>query len=346
MANVTIPNLPQVTGTTDLDILVITDSGETTTSKITKADLLAGIGGGNLVEGSGTDSYTTPGDESNVTGTGSILLGSYGDSSVSGDYSGSLSVRGSLNEGDRCVVLGGFNNDIEDGSSNSSIILNGQNNKIDRGTSSVIAGGSSNIVGYNSYITGIYTSTACQNESPVSSMIACNNTDMLQGRFSFAAGDSNTFVFNDYEGNDTTHLLSLGNETTALRLNTSSVNSGATMMIGSMNSWIGKTVSTTADIKRSAIIGSLDSHISSSGGTHSGSFIIASTNTDIDNKNRVVAINVDGYTADTENVVVVPQLVMTEYSSLNFADDTAAAAGGVVLGGIYHNAGNLRVRIV
>ena len=59
MANVTIPSLPQVTAATDLDVLVITDSGSTTTSKITKADLLSGIGGGNLIDGNGANSYTT-----------------------------------------------------------------------------------------------------------------------------------------------------------------------------------------------------------------------------------------------------------------------------------------------
>jgi hypothetical protein len=30
----------------------------------------------------------------------------------------------------------------------------------------------------------------------------------------------------------------------------------------------------------------------------------------------------------------------------NFANDAAAAAGGVPLGGVYHNAGAVRVRIV
>ena len=30
----------------------------------------------------------------------------------------------------------------------------------------------------------------------------------------------------------------------------------------------------------------------------------------------------------------------------NFADDTAAAAGGVPVGALYHNAGNVRIRIV
>ena len=38
-------------------------------------------------------------------------------------------------------------------------------------------------------------------------------------------------------------------------------------------------------------------------------------------------------------------VILTNYNSRNFADDAAAAAGGVPLGGIYHNAGILRVRI-
>lgn len=41
-----------------------------------------------------------------------------------------------------------------------------------------------------------------------------------------------------------------------------------------------------------------------------------------------------------------PQLEITNYASLNFADDATAAANGIPLGGIYHNAGALRIRIV
>ena len=32
--------------------------------------------------------------------------------------------------------------------------------------------------------------------------------------------------------------------------------------------------------------------------------------------------------------------------SHNFADDTAAATGGVPVGGLYHNAGQVRIRVV
>ena len=38
-------------------------------------------------------------------------------------------------------------------------------------------------------------------------------------------------------------------------------------------------------------------------------------------------------------------LIISGYSVLNFSDDASAATGGVPLGGIYHNAGALRIRI-
>lgn len=46
-----------------------------------------------------------------------------------------------------------------------------------------------------------------------------------------------------------------------------------------------------------------------------------------------------------EDSVSVNQFVIQNYASLNFADDTAAATGGVPLGGVYHNSGALRIRI-
>jgi hypothetical protein len=35
----------------------------------------------------------------------------------------------------------------------------------------------------------------------------------------------------------------------------------------------------------------------------------------------------------------------TSVGGLNFVDDTAAAAGGVPVGGMYHNAGAIRIRL-
>jgi hypothetical protein len=60
---------------------------------------------------------------------------------------------------------------------------------------------------------------------------------------------------------------------------------------------------------------------------------------------RAVAIG-QGVNASTQDYTTTKALQLTQYASLNFADDTAAAAGGVPLGGIYHNSGAARIRIV
>lgn len=46
-----------------------------------------------------------------------------------------------------------------------------------------------------------------------------------------------------------------------------------------------------------------------------------------------------------ENKTTTGTLVISDYANLNFADDAAAAAGGVELGGIYHTSGVLKIRI-
>ena len=52
-----------------------------------------------------------------------------------------------------------------------------------------------------------------------------------------------------------------------------------------------------------------------------------------------------GTVAETENTVTVKLLQIANYASNAFADDTAAAAGGIPLGGVYHTAGALKIRI-
>ena len=70
------------------------------------------------------------------------------------------------------------------------------------------------------------------------------------------------------------------------------------------------------------------------------------TGSTISGRTQAVMIGTTNRTADTNNCTFVENLKLFNYASLNFADDTAAAAGGVVLGQVYHNAGALRIRIV
>jgi hypothetical protein len=53
-----------------------------------------------------------------------------------------------------------------------------------------------------------------------------------------------------------------------------------------------------------------------------------------------------GRTATRSTATFVENLVVFNYAALDFANDTAAAAGGVVLGQVYHHNGDLRIRIV
>jgi len=50
-------------------------------------------------------------------------------------------------------------------------------------------------------------------------------------------------------------------------------------------------------------------------------------------------------TASTVNTATVNLLQIAGYASMNYADDTAAAAGGIPLGGVYHTSGALKIRI-
>lgn len=51
-------------------------------------------------------------------------------------------------------------------------------------------------------------------------------------------------------------------------------------------------------------------------------------------------------TASTANTVTLKRLQMLDYASLDFADDSAAATGGIPLGGVYHTSGTLKIRVV
>ena len=59
---------------------------------------------------------------------------------------------------------------------------------------------------------------------------------------------------------------------------------------------------------------------------------------------NAVAIGND-VTASTANTVTIKKLQMLDYATLDYADDTAAATGGIPLGGVYHTSGALKIRV-
>ena len=53
----------------------------------------------------------------------------------------------------------------------------------------------------------------------------------------------------------------------------------------------------------------------------------------------------DGVIAATPDTLTVKLLQIANYTTMNFADDAAAATGGIPLGGVYHTSGALKIRI-
>ncbi len=80
--------------------------------------------------------------------------------------------------------------------------------------------------------------------------------------------------------------------------------------------------------------GNYNNIFNGSGNTISGTF------------SGVTMLSCFGRTATRSNATFVENLVIPGYATLDYADDTAAAAGGVVLGQVYHTSGTLKIRIV
>lgn len=345
MANVTIPNLPQVTATTDLDILVITNSGETTTSKITKSDFLSDVGGGNLVEGTGLNALSTTGNESRAsqqdaifiaqpnktTGSGqasglaSLVISPLGEAQATGAYSINIS-KGGTSGGNTSTIVGGSGN--SNYNDNGSIFGGTGNDLKNLGSINGIYGGANNTMfnGYNSVIVG-GSGNESRGSSNFENIIACEQVK------------TNTT-------NNSAHVNVFGSSSSAI-----AVDRGDAVLVGAQNSGINDNGTDSnylgkIDVYRSGIYSSANSFIKGVNGVDTiGVGIYNSNAVLVDQKDYVVVLGVNGYTADTSNVVVVPSMIINDYSSYNFADDTAAAAGGVVLGQVYHNSGALRVRI-
>lgn len=79
-------------------------------------------------------------------------------------------------------------------------------------------------------------------------------------------------------------------------------------------------------------------------GTGTNHKIAIGNGAQVSDVNGGVAIG-EGVVCSTANTVTIKRLQMLDYATLNFADDTAAAAGGIPLGGVYHTSGALKIRI-
>lgn len=299
MANKTIAQLPLQTGVTDLDLFAIVDSGETTTSSITRSEFMSGatdttfqnitltsdsviysppppgrVWGGFIVVDTSAPGTIAKGNNTVSIANNGINMGSVGNNTTiigTAGYNMNSSVAG------RAVVANAYGTNT----GNRSTVIGGTNGSITNGYS---------FLG-SSYVNGI----------------TGNNSIMISGAYG-----------HDISGNYSNSLsTNQGSKTIAGSYNTSISNNG------------GELTTTGANC---GMHNSKDSYIT--GSTQFSTMISCSGRT-----------ATSDFTTYVETLEAFDGIVMTDYANLNFTGDTAAAAGGVPLGGLYHDAGAMRIRI-
>jgi len=321
MANKTIPQLPEQTGKTDDDLLVIVDSGETTTSKIKISTLLSGVGGSSpFIAADGTnnavpDYYATSSIDSLssesaiIGGTGNVMIGTHNESVIIGG-----NTNGFVNSSTNSTLIGGTTNIISTGTNNS--IMGGNNNTIQNvNDSSIVGGWSNNISMSSSFISG--QANIITGGARTCSGIVGSKNGNISGNFGFIGGGQN-HIITESEGGI------LGGLACDVRGRWSVVAACDNSNVYGTFSLIGAGAAHNCTGSQSAIIGG-----QSNNNSHNFSVILGG----------------NSQTTLQQNEVVVPKLRTTQYASLNFSGDTAAAAAGVQLGEFYHDNGVVRVRI-
>jgi hypothetical protein len=228
--------------------------------------------------------------------------------------------------GDFSSIVAGENNTIPS-TAGRNFIGGGTNNSITSSQDSVILASYDSIVraaGRN----GIYSSF----QGDITQTPNYQSAIMASAYCSIAYGNATAIVggySNTINGTNNDRSVIIGGQSNTL---TSTLD--GTILNGVSNSLISS--------PKSSIIGGESNLITNS----TDSSIIGGTGNTMSGKTNVVMLGTSGRTATTSGATFVENLVVFNYTGLNFADDTAAAAGGVVLGQIYHTGGVMKIRIV
>jgi|688.fasta_scaffold10679_10 hypothetical protein len=227
------------------------------------------------------------------------------------------------------LIGGGITNTISSTQLNGVIIGGNINSLINGGDSNAIIGGFSTTINGSSY---------CLNQNQGSTITSSANFAMIGGHQNSASGCFEGGMFGTYASS-----IVNGTDSTILGGRSNSINAGGACCGG--NQIIGgdtNAINNTPGSK-STIIGGNANTIRN---TSDRSSIIGGQSNTISGHTSAIMLGCSGRTSTTSVATFVENLVVFKYASLDYADDTAAAAGGVVLGQVYHTSGTLKIRIV
>jgi hypothetical protein len=220
------------------------------------------------------------------------------------------------------MVIGAGNNDNVTGSDHCLIV--GSGNQITTNSDQSVAFGQGNT------ITGSTDAFAVGNSNTITSSqrtLALGYDNDVDSASSFISGGSNTVT------NGTTNLVVGFSNTVSLNKNfvigELLNSSGDTMVLGYRNY-------TTGYPTPNKNLGLGDTK-----------FVVAvgSSTTNITDNNAIIITEGGVNGGSSGSVPQIPRIILPTVVNFNFADDTAAAAGGIPVGGLYHNAGVLRIRL-
>lgn len=342
MANTKISQLPSYTGTTaDLRWFVMNNSGETETFKFTGYT-------SQVIPGTGVNSFVSINvPRTHAPSEGMLVFGNHsGATASSGNDSGVFAGRnnktnsadafvgGGLQNtaGYRCAVIGGFNNTA---SGNGGGIFVGEGNTCANAAWGGIFAGTSNYL-QGSNDNGCVIIGGGLNRFVVNGVSASNMIGGYNNRWHHA--DSRSVDTRYCYGSMIGGTL---NRIEGLTTDSSGSHAYPLLMGGNSNKIFGAESNNTSTTG-ATILNSLSSTIK-----HSlYSAVIHGDSSTISGRTQAVMIGTSGRTATTDYATFVENLVVFNYAALDYVDDTAASAGGVVLGQVYHNAGAMRIRIV
>jgi hypothetical protein len=251
---------------------------------------------------------------------------------------------------ERNVMIGGYNNTFRPGSNNSSTrnaaIIGGQNHIFGRESdNSALIGGQGNSVsyGYRSVIAGgegnLYSQTNNFLGGGKNNFVANNHSSIIAGEshYLFSAWG---FIGGGYD-----HTINAYN-----KIGNGIIGGYINYMNNTERCFIGGGEECDVDggatlISNSGVIGGRLNVVSGVSGLSSNSVIIGGE-TNIVKHSRSAIIAGQNQTTSYNDEVVMPSITLTLTTFLNYPDDASAAAAGLPIGAVYHDNGNLRIRIV
>jgi len=238
------------------------------------------------------------------------------------------------------MVIGAGNNDNVSGSDHCLIV--GSGNQITSNSDQSVAFGQGNAV------TSSIDAFAVGNSNTLTSSIRTqalgfNNT--VTASSSFVAGGGNSITANS-------NIFALGDGHTVTTTGSTEdaylIGSGNTITGGTGSFAIGSNLD--GDTGNHMVVGYRNDKTSYpttnySLGLGNTKFALAVGSTTTTNSNALL-ITEGGVNRGGSGVAQVPRVVLPTIVGFNFADDTAALAGGIPFGGLYHNAGALRINLL